>query len=237
MLCIFLILLLQHNMNALPEGFAYLDPSITVNLKYFSKDNFIGEVIPSYKRNVGIMTKQAADALLKAQKKFNENGYSIVVYDAYRPQTAVDYFVKWMDDEKDTKRKAYHYPYVKDKRSMKGVYIAAKSGHSHGSTVDLTIIKNDKKLNRICNYEARTFGDKKYPFLHDNTVDCGTGFDLMDPISHPTSTLVTQEQMDMRNYIAEVMRSCGFKVLPEEWWHFTLVDEPFPETYFDFPVE
>ncbi len=218
-------------------SFTYLDSSIRVNLKYFTTDNFLGEVVPSYLRNVGIMKKEAAEALLKAQKMFNKDGYEIVVYDAYRPQTAVDRFSDWMRNEPDNmKRKKYHYPYIKNKSDMAGIYIAEKSGHSHGYTVDMSIIEKGKNLLTYAIYTPRTFGGKVYPFLDDGTVDCGTSFDLMDPMSHPNNTLVTKEQKAMRDYISSVMDKAGFDVLDTEWWHFTLRGQN-ETTFYDFPIE
>ena len=120
---------------------------------------------------------------------------------------------------------------------MAGLYIGTKSGHSRGSTVDMTLIKKGSGYMEKSQYQERYFNDELYPYLFDNSVDCGTSFDLMDPISHGNSSYVSEEHKKMRNYIKSVMERCGFKALEEEWWHFTLKNEPFPDTYFDFPVE
>ena len=230
------------SLNALPSGFVYIediDKSIIVNLKYFTNDNCIGRRVPHYKANRGIMTRDTAIALSKAQKKFLEKGYSIVIYDAYRPAPSVTYFMEWMKDERDNIRKKYHYPYVEQKKDMKDIYIASKSGHSRGSTVDMTIIKVDNKLLTKSVYEERIFNGKVYPFNNDNTIDCGTSYDLMDPASWSDNNPMdfTDEQRNNRELIKTIMESCGFKVLPEEWWHFSLVDETFPDIYFDFDIQ
>ena len=228
--------------NDLPKGFVYItdiNPSIIVNLKYFTTDNFIGRRVPHYKANRGIMTKEAAIALSKAQKKFLARGYSIVVYDSYRPDSSVKYFVEWMNDSNDTIRKKYHYPNINEKKDMMDIYIASRSGHSHGSTVDMTIIELGKKLLTESEYEERIFNGTIYPFKNDNTIDCGTSYDLMDPASWADNNTFnfTEEQKNNRKLIRDVMESVGFKILPEEWWHFTLENQPYPDEYFDFEIE
>ena len=226
----------------LPKEFVYIndiDKSIKVNLKYYGSDNFLGRRVPHYKANKGIMTREAAIALSKAQKKFLSKGYSIVVYDAYRPDSSVKYFVEWMLDTKDMIRKKYHYPYIKEKKDMMDIYISSRSGHSRGSTVDLSIIEINKELLVESIYEERQFNGTIYPFNNDNTIDCGTSFDLMDPASWADNNTIafTEEQKKNRQFIREVMESVGFIIIPEEWWHFTLSNEPYSETYFDFEIE
>ena len=144
-----------------------------------------------------------------------------------------------MKDENDTIRKKYHYPYIDLKNDMKDIYISSKSGHSRGSTVDMTIIKTNQKLLTESIYEERTFNGKIYPFNKDNTLDCGTSYDLMDPASWADNNTLdlTKEQKYNRELIREVMESSGFKILPEEWWHFSLKKETFPDTYFDFDIK
>ena len=229
-------------MNALPNGFVYIediDSTIKVNLKYFITDNFIGRRIPHYNANKGIMTKETAIALSKAQKKFLSEGYSIVIYDAYRPDSSVKYFVEWMNDKNDTIRKKYRYPFIREKNDMKDIYISSRSGHSRGSTVDMSIIKTDKELLTNSVYSERIFDGKVYPFNDDNTIDCGTSYDLMDPASWADNNNIkfTESQLNNRKFIRNIMESCGFKVLPEEWWHFSLENETFPDTYFDFDIQ
>ena len=226
----------------LHEGFVYIDEidnSIIVNLKYFTKDNFVGEIIPHYKVNRGIMTKETAIALSKAQKKFLGKGYSIVIYDAYRPSSSVNYFSEWMKDQNNIERKKFHYPYIEKKSDMANVYINEISGHSRGSTIDMTIIDLKKTLLKESIYEERIFNGKIYPYNNDNTIDCGTSFDLMDPASWSVNNIFnfTEEQKKNRKFIKDIMESEGFKILKEEWWHFTLKNEPFPNEYFDFEIQ
>ena len=137
-----------------------MDDSIIVNLKYFSNDNFIGEVVPHYKINRAILTKEAAIALSKAQKKFLEKGYSIVIYDAYRPSSSVKFFSEWMKDQNNTKRKKYHYPHIEKKSDMENIYIDTISSHSRGSTIDMSVIDLNKKLLKESIYEERKFNGK-----------------------------------------------------------------------------
>ena len=216
-----------------------MDDSIIVNLKYFSNDNFIGEVVPHYKINRAILTKEAAIALSKAQKKFLEKGYSIVIYDAYRPSSSVKFFSEWMKVQNNTKRKKYHYPHIEKKSDMENIYIDTISSNSRGSTIDMSVIDLNKKLLKESIYEERKFNGKIYPFNNDNTIDCGTSFDLMDPASWADDNYFdfTEEQKKNRKFIRDIMESEGFKVLKEEWWHFTLINEPFPDKYFDFDIE
>ena len=152
----------------LPKGFVYIkdiDPSIIINLKYFTTDNFIGRRVPHYKANKGIMTKEAAIALSKAQKKFIAKGYTIVIYDSYRPDSSVKYFVEWMNDANDTIRKKFHYPYIKEKKDMVDIYIASRSGHSHGSTVDMSLIELGKELLTESVYEKEFLMEKYIPLI------------------------------------------------------------------------
>ena len=144
-----------------------------------------------------------------------------------------------MIEPNNMKRKKYHYPYIEKKIDMKDIYINSISGHSRGSTIDLTIIDLKKNLLIESNYEERIFNGKIYPYNNDNTIDCGTSFDLMDPASWADNNTYdfTEEQKNNRELIRNIMESEGFKVLKEEWWHFTLINEPFPDTYFDFEIE
>ena len=185
------------------------------------------------------MTKEAALALSKAQKKFLEKGYSIVIYDAYRPASSVKYFGEWMKEQNNMIRKKYHYPYINKKIDMKDVYINSISGHSRGSTIDMSVIDINKKLLKESIYEERLFNGKIYPYNNDNTIDCGTSFDLMDPASWSDNNPLdfTEEQKNNRHFIRSIMESEGFQVLKEEWWHFTLKNEPYPNEYFDFDIE
>ena len=233
---------MKENSSTLPDGFVYLEdeiPNIRIYLRYLTEQNFVGHIIPGYKANKGIMTKEAAAALKIAAEKFSNDGYDIVVYDAYRPQQAVTHFVDWIKNSPEEKRKKFHFPRVDKTKLIDLGYVASKSGHSKGSTIDLSIIKKENQLLEEAKTTMRKFKDDtiELPFNDDGTVDCGTSFDLMDEASHGDSQIVTEEQKKMRDYILSVMEESGFKKLEEEWWHYTLKDEPYPDTYFSFPVE
>lgn len=226
--------------ETLPEGFAYLDaidPSIQLSLRYCSHDNFIGKPIEGYRSERVIMTENAAEALCRAQTMFKKDGYSIVVYDSYRPQTAVNHFSRWSQDVFDQRMKAQFYPRVDKAKVFELGYISKKSGHSRGSTVDLSLIHESVNLNKIIP-TSRVLNDSfEILFLDDGTLDMGSSFDLFDEASHYQNSLINDEHFRRRTYLKEVMGACGFKAYAKEWWHFTLEDEPFPDTYFDFPVE
>lgn len=202
----------------LPKDFVYLKnevPSITEDVKYATDDNFIGRPIPSYEGHHIILTKQAAVALAKVERAANNQGYSLLVFDGYRPQTAVDYFYQWSQDEKDQLKKAEFYPNIEKSELFKLNYIALRSGHTRGSTVDLTLID-----------------------LTDHMpVDMGTPFDYLDPLSHPDNSEVSKRQYLNREILHKLMHDHGFVGIPTEWWHYTLRTEPFPDTYFNFIVK
>jgi D-alanyl-D-alanine dipeptidase len=201
------------------EGFVLITdviPDAILEVRYYSTFNFVGERINAYEAPVAYLTKEAAAALKNVSDDLMAQGYRIKIYDAYRPQTAVDHFKAWAEDLEATEMKPYFYPEVDKSELFDKGYIAAKSGHSRGSTVDLTIVN----------------------MMTGREVDMGGGFDYFGELSHPdyTATL-TQEQIDNRMILREAMVKNGFRPLPEEWWHFTLENEPYPETYFDFPVD
>lgn len=214
----FSVFLIFVNLKAqLPNNFVYLDEiirDVVINLKYLSKDNFIGSPINGYINNRIIITKEAAFALKHVQEDLSHFGYGLKIFDAYRPQKAVDHFVKWSKNN-NNKMKSTHYPNVKKKRLFKEGYIASKSGHSRGSSIDLTIIdlKNNKEL------------------------DMGTTYDFFGEESWIDYSKLSSKQRTNRLLLQSLMRKYGFRPLKEEWWHFTLHNEPFPEKYFNFNVE
>lgn len=222
--------------SRLPKGFVYLsdvDPTIIESVRYGTHENFLGRPVAGYHSNSKIvMTKKAAVALSAVQKEVAKDGYGLVVYDAYRPQKAVAHFVRWGEDVADDKKKKEYYPYLKKKDVFAFRYLAKKSVHSRGSTVDLTLIKKGNKLKSVKISERPLSDGRKVLYLDDGTVDMGTSFDFLDKASHGTSDLVSPEIQKMRNYLKGKMSN--FKVSEREWWHFTLIDEPFPKTYFDF---
>ena len=201
------------------EGFVLITdviPDAILEIRYYSTFNFVGERIDAYDAPVAYLTKEAAAALKNVSDDLMAQGYRIKIYDAYRPQTAVDHFKAWAEDLEAQEMKPYFYPGVDKSELFEKGYIAAKSGHSRGSTVDLTIVD----------------------MMTGRELDMGGGFDYFGELSHPdyTATL-TAEQYNNRMILQKAMVSNGFRPLAEEWWHFTLQNEPYPNTYFDFSVK
>lgn len=225
-------------------GFVYLhevDPTIITSLRYYSSDNFVGAPVDGYHKNVVIMTKQAAEALKRVQDAVRKDGYSLVVYDAYRPQQAVNHFMRWSEEIQDQAKKSEYYPRINKADVFDLGYVARRSGHSRGSTVDLTIIKLDQKLHPITKKKRQFLDGYTIELLDDGTVDMGSSFDLFDLVSHGNNDLISADYKTLRDYLKNVMVAHGFKPIPDEWWHFTLKNEPFPAhldtSYFNFPVE
>lgn len=231
---------IQSAKSSLPHGFVYLDEidsTIRQSLRYYGDKNFIGHSVDGYLSSRVILTRKAAEALSKAQALLKKDGYSFVIYDAYRPQTAVNSFMDWSKDPNDQKMKTWFYPRVDKSRVFEQGYVAEKSGHSRGSTIDLSIIPIKMSLYEVDPQPRKLRDGFEILFLDDGTVDMGSSFDLFDKASHYENDLISEEHQKRRQYLKQVMESCGFKNYAEEWWHFTLKDEPFPDTYFDFPVE
>jgi D-alanyl-D-alanine dipeptidase len=230
--------------HARDKGFVYLhevDPTILVSLRYYSNENFVGKTVEGYKKPVVILTRQAAEALKKVQDKIKKDGYSLVVYDAYRPQQAVNNFMRWSEDNKDCVKESHYYPRVAKDKVFDLGYVAAKSGHSRGSTVDLTLIKLGEPLHEIKEKDRQLLDGYTIKFLDDGTVDMGSSFDLFDTASHFKNDLIAEEYKGRRAYLKSVMEAAGFKGYHNEWWHFNLSNEPFPadqdSSYFNFPIE
>ena len=199
------------------SGFTLLSeavPDAILEIRYYSTYNFVGDRIDGYEQPVALLTKVAAASLRAVSDDLMRKGYRLKIYDAYRPQKAVAHFVRWAKDLGDTRMKPYFYPDLdKDQLFPRG-YIMEHSGHSRGSTVDLTL------------FDMRT----------EKEVDMGGTFDWFGERSHPDYTGITKEQYENRMILREAMLAHGFKPLAEEWWHFTLEHEPYPDTYFTFPV-
>ena len=189
-------------------------PGIVQEIRYYSTYNFVGDRIDGYEEPVAILSKEAARALKGVANEANAMGYRLKIFDAYRPARAVRHFVFWGIEDLDLRMKPFFYPQLEKQVLFQRGYIAKESSHSRGSTVDLTLLD---------------MGTGK-------EVDMGSPFDLFDPISHPDCREVTDEQYDNRMLLQNLMVRAGFEPIDCEWWHFTLRDEPFPETYFDFPV-
>ncbi|WP_298236890.1 M15 family metallopeptidase [uncultured Algibacter sp.] len=202
----------------LPKGFVYANdviPDIDVELRYYSSNNFVGTAINGYNANKLILTKQTAEALKKVQSYLQQQNLCLKVYDGYRPQQAVDHFIFWARDINDTLNKHVFYPDVKKKDLFKEEYIASKSGHSRGSTVDITIIDGNTSL----------------------PIDMGSKYDFFGKESWVNFNNISEEQKANRKLLQSVMLKFGFRNYPKEWWHFTLKGEPFPNTYYNFPIE
>jgi D-alanyl-D-alanine dipeptidase len=224
-----------------PPGFVALrdvDPTIRYDIRYFGRHNFVGDRIDGYRQPQCILTRHAATALRTAQRRLLRQGYTLKVYDCYRPQRAVDHFVRWASDLDDERMKAEFYPNVDKTRLFADGYIAAKSGHSRGSTLDVTLVKLPVGPQRPYHPGEPLVAcfapvEERFP---DNGVDMGTGYDCFDPLSHTDNPAITGSARVHRDLLRSTLADVGFRNLPEEWWHFTLNNEPFPDTYFDFPV-
>ena len=189
-------------------------PDAILEIRYYSTYNFVGDRIDGYEEPLAFLTKEAAMALRKVSDDLVQKGYRLKIYDAYRPQMAVSHFMRWALDFGDTRMKAYFYPELEKDVLFPLGYIMEHSGHSRGSTVDLTL----------------------FDMATEKEVDMGGTFDYFGELSHPDYTGITEEQYANRMILRDAMLSHGFKPYSEEWWHFTLGDEPYPDTYFTFPI-
>ncbi|MYT22484.1 D-alanyl-D-alanine dipeptidase [Streptomyces sp. SID7760] len=216
-----------------------VDPSIVQDMRYATKVNFIGRRIDGYREPLCILTRPAAEALHRAQAELLPRGYSLKVYDCYRPQRAVDHFVRWAKDLDDERMKAEFYPRVAKDRLFADGYIAEKSGHSRGSTVDLTIVERGSPSTGAAGGPARPVRPCYAPQGErrpDDSADMGTGFDCFDTLAHTDDPRIEGVQRANRQFLKGTLAGEGFVNLPEEWWHFTYKPETYPDTYFDFPV-
>ena len=200
-----------------PAGFVLLSdyvPGIVQEIRYFSTYNFVGDRIDGYEEPCALLSVEAARALKAVSNEMNVRGYRLKIFDAYRPAAAVRHFVLWGIEDLDLRMKPYFYPDLEKEELFARGYIASRSSHSRGSTVDLTLL--DMQTGK--------------------EVDMGSPFDLFGEISHPDSRAVAPEQYENRMLLRKEMIRNGFRPIDCEWWHFTLENEPYPETYFDFPV-
>ncbi|WP_210593998.1 M15 family metallopeptidase [Streptomyces sp. GESEQ-35] len=192
---------------------ADIDPTIRQEMRYATAHNFVGTQLDGYDDPCCVLTRPAAGALSRAQQILLRDGFALKVYDGYRPQAAVDHMVHWSRDPEAQHMKSVFYPYVDKELLFADGYVAARSGHSRGSTVDVTLTTSDGEV-----------------------LDMGTEFDFFDPRSHTLHPDTEPVPRENRRMLTEAMASAGFVNLPEEWWHFTLAEEPFPDSYFGFPV-
>ena len=217
----------QEEVSRLPEGFVYITdiiPDAMLDIRYYGTYNFIGDRIPGYESPVAILSVPAADSLKAVSDELLKKGYRLKIFDAYRPQDAVDYFMIWAEDPADTAMKAFFYPELEKDVLVPQEYVARKSSHTRGSTVDLTL----------------------FDMAAEREVDMGCTFDYFGVASHPdvfpgqeigTYMPINEEQYYNRMILREAMLAHGFKPYECEWWHFTLAGEPYPDTYFNFPVK
>lgn len=189
-------------------------PDAILEIRYYSTYNFVGDRIDGYEEPVALITKEAAAALKTASDCLSAKGYRLKIFDAYRPQTAVNHFIRWAEDVSDVRMKKYFYPDVDKSLLFELEFICARSSHSRGSTVDLTL----------------------FDMASGREVDMGGVFDWFGELSYPDYEGITPEQKANRTILRDAMLAAGFNPFATEWWHFTLADEPFPDTYFDFPV-
>ncbi|MFI0036313.1 D-Ala-D-Ala dipeptidase VanX [Streptomyces mutabilis] len=182
--------------------------------KYATWDNFTGKPVDGYLANRIVGTRALGEALERAREQAETQGFGLLLWDGYRPQRAVDCFMRWSQLPEDGRTKARHYPNIGRAEMFEQGYVAAKSGHSRGSTVDLTL----------------------YDLASQEIVPMGGGHDLMDPLSHHGAQGITQAEARNRRHLRTIMEACGFIAYDCEWWHYTLADEPYPDTYFDFPI-
>ena len=214
-------------------------PSIVLDIRYYTPHNFVGERIDGYNTPQCLLTQQAAEALKNVQEELSRLSLSLKLYDCYRPQRAVNEFIKWAEDPEDTKMKSEFYPDTHKEDLFRQDYIAKKSAHSRGSTVDVTIVPiptppEDKYKPGQTLYPCYWPEEKRF---RDNSVDMGTGFDCFSELSHTGSKQPNVQQRLNRLALKAVMEKYGFINLQSEWWHYTLKDEPYLDIYFDFVIE
>lgn len=193
----------------------HMDPSLLFDIRYFGTNNFLGEKVDGYEAPHCYLAKEAAGALKRAQKEALKSGLTLKIFDCYRPQMGVDHFVRWAKDSSNNIMKKYYYPNIDKKDLFKLGYIASKSSHSRGSTIDLTLsnLKTGKEL------------------------DMGTSYDFFSPRSHTLSEAISKKQMKNRMTLKNIMELANFKNYSKEWWHYSLNNEPYPETYYNYLVE
>ena len=203
----------------LPEGFVHvreLIPDIREDMVYATEHNFVGAPVDGYLAQSAILTRKAAQALAIVSLAAHGDGFRLAVFDAYRPERAVRHFMRWSEDAADTRTQAGYYPEFPDKQALiDGGFIARRSSHSRGSTVDLTLVSLET----------------------DGYLEMGTGFDRFGPLAAHGAEGISQQAADNRAYLCRLMLGADFVPYSAEWWHYTLKDEPYPDTYFDFPVQ
>ncbi|MBV8048939.1 MAG: M15 family metallopeptidase [Paludibacterium sp.] len=212
-------------------------PHVQRDMRYATDFNFVGKKIDGYDAPLCLLTRRAAGALDAVAQQLAPMGLALKVYDCYRPQRAVDHFARWAEDPGDVAMRTAFYPTVDKRRLFSDGYIAHRSGHSRGSTVDLTIVPLGSAVPPP--FSALQQADCTGPAAErapDNSLDFGTGYDCFSPVSHPDYQALSPQVKANRLLLRQLMMQAGFTPLSTEWWHFTLKDEPYPDSYFDFPV-
>jgi zinc D-Ala-D-Ala dipeptidase len=230
------------NAGEMPQDFVYLrdvDPSITQDMRYAGSLNFTGKPVDGYAAGECVLLRQAADALKKVQAEVQRQGLTLKVYDCYRPARAVAAFVAWAKQPDDPKAKTTFYPNL-PKASLFPDYIATRSGHSRGATLDLTLVKADTASPagaQVDETKPRACTAPQKGEAPDGSLVMGTSFDCFDKKANTAALGLSKEERDNRDLLLAAMQAQGFKNYPMEWWHFTFQPEPYPDTYFDFPIE
>jgi zinc D-Ala-D-Ala dipeptidase len=199
------------------DGFVYVDeavPGVRWDSKYATWDNFTGKPIDGYLANRMVATKEFCEALVGVREAAESRGFGLLLWDVYRPQRAVDCFMRWAEQPEDGRTKQRHYPRINRAEMFDKGYVARRSGHSRGSTVDMTI----------------------YDLATGELLPMGGDHDVMDEISHHGAENVTEAETRNREHLRSLMEAGGFEAYAYEWWHYTLKNEPYPDTYFDFPI-
>jgi zinc D-Ala-D-Ala dipeptidase len=214
-------------------------PSILLDIRYHTSHNFVGERIDGYNAPKCFLTKRAALALNNVEERLNKYSLSLKLYDCYRPQRAVNEFIKWAEDPDDTRMKSEFYPDIDKENLFNQDYIAKKSAHSRGSTVDVTIvpIPTPPEEKYLSGQDLHPCYWPKGKRFNDNSIDMGTGFDCFNILSHTNNKQIDVQQRVNRLALKSIMEKYGFINLDSEWWHYTLKDEPYPDRYFDFVIE
>jgi zinc D-Ala-D-Ala dipeptidase len=213
-----------------------VDPTIAQDMRYATAYNFVGRRIAGYREPVCILTRPAARALHRAQRRLRPLGYGLKVYDCYRPTRAVAQFARWAANPADQKMKREFYPRVDKRQAFALGYIAHRSGHSRGSTVDLTLVKLPAKPHPAWDGRLRSCAARYRKRFRDGSLNMGTSYDCIDPRAHTFDARITGRPRRNRLRLRRAMENAGFAPYDNEWWHFTLRGEPYPEKYFNFPV-
>lgn len=227
--------------SAMPERFvslADIDPSIIIEMRYAGSHNFLGRVVNGYEANKCIVLKELALALRDAQKKLRKRNLGLKLYDCYRPQMAVTAFMAWANDLSGVKLKQAFYPNVSKPELVKKTYIAARSGHSRGDSIDVTVVnlpaKNQPVFEPESQYDCTGEAASRY---QDNSLDMGTGYDCFDTLSHTLNPLIVGQQMENRLLLKGVLVEHGFRNYSKEWWHFTYTKSAAKKQFYNFKIK